>query len=110
MPVSTFIHRRKRCGAGTFLEQLDLQHVVDDEIEAVPGRFQQMLGGEHTFQQHDRLHDAGGAQREPLFQPRDTKRVRIRECQSRRDETVPISVRLHDRHHAGAACPFTNHP
>ena len=40
------------------LEQLDLQRVVHDELEAMTRGFGQLLGAEHAFEQHDGRADA----------------------------------------------------
>src|SRR6202043_1603160 len=76
------------------LEQLYLQHVVDDEVESVSCRFQQMLRSEDAFEQYDRLRDSGGPECEPLFQPRHPERIGLCERERRWHEPMPVSVGL----------------
>ena len=95
---------------GDLFEQLDLQRIVDDEIEAMARRFHQMLGGEHTLEQHDRLCDPCRPQREPLFQPRHPECIGLRKRQGGGHQAMSVCIGLHDGHDARAACALANRP
>ena len=103
MPVSILIHSTKRRAPAHLLEQLDLQRIVHHEIEAVARRFEQLLRREHALEQHDRLADARGAQRQPFLEARHGEGVRLRERQRGRHEPVPIGIGLDHRHDPRAA-------
>ena len=95
---------------GIFLQDLDLQGVVHDEIEAVPRGLEELFRREHAFEEHDRLGHALGAQREALLQPRHREGIDLRQRQRRGHEPVPVCVRLHDRHDPGATRALADRP
>ncbi len=94
--------------ADELFEQLDLQRVVDHEVEAVPCGFQHMLGGKDPFKQNNRLGDAFGTQCQTLLQPRHRERIGFSQRERRWHESMPIGVRLHDRHDPCASRPLAD--
>ena len=69
-----------------------------DELVSVLRVLGQLPGVEHAFEQHDRRMHAGGAQGDPLFEPRHGERIGVRQRERGRDESVAVRVRLDHRH------------
>ena len=96
--------------AGRLLQQLDLQRIVHHQIEAVARRLQQLLGGENPLEQHDRLCDSGGAQRQALLETRHGESVRLGEGERGRHQPVTVGVGFDHRHDVRAPRALTDDP
>jgi len=66
-------------------------------------RLLQLRGAEHALEQHDGRRDAGGAQRQPLFQARHGEGIGLPQGERGRHQPMPVGVGLDDRHDTGAA-------
>ena len=89
--------------AAHLLQQLELQRIVHHQLEAMVRRLLQLRGAEHALEQHDGRRDAGGAQRQPLFQARHGEGIGLPQGERGRHQPMPVGVGLDDRHDTGAA-------
>ena len=90
------------------LEQLHLLDAVHDHLEAARQRLVELVIGEDTGEQHDRLFDAAVVQGDRLGQSGNRKCVGVAEAVSDRRHTVTIGIGFDHRHDPGVRRSGTN--